>query len=312
MLKPVAEDRRDSKRNRMLKGGVIAFSARHATLPCVLRDLSDTGARLQVAQGSSVPDTFELLVELDGLEAHCQVAWRKPTEIGVMFLEAPRIGNPKRVQIVGVNGPQAKSTLRRGSIVQAPPASPTSAPAEMLAPAVPTPPVTPVVPVAPLAPAATRAASVPSVKVAATRASIPILIAEDDPDDRLLMQEAFRESAFTHPLAFVQNGEELLRYVRGETPYVGREFPGLILLDLNMPKMDGRTALMHLKTDAAFKRIPVIVLTTSNAEEDIQRTYELGVTAFISKPGSFEGLMQLVASLNGFFTRFVHLPTPAA
>ncbi len=282
----------------MLKGGVIAFSGRHATLPCVLRDLSDTGARLQVTQGSSVPDTFELLVELDGLEAHCQVAWRKPTEVGVMFLEPPRISSPKRIQIVGVNGPLARGSLRRSGMVQAPTANPNPQPALPEAP----------IAVSPVGPAATDLNAQP-VKTAATRASIPILIAEDDPDDRLLMQDAFRESAFTHPLAFVQNGEELLRYVRGEAPYEGRAFPGLILLDLNMPKMDGRTALMHLKTVAAFKRIPVIVLTTSNAEEDIQRTYELGVTAFISKPGSFEGLMQLVGSLNGFFTRFVHLPT---
>lgn len=138
--------------------------------------------------------------------------------------------------------------------------------------------------------------------------AIPILIAEDDPDDRMLMQDAFSESAFAHPLAFVQNGEELLKYMRAEGAYTDRAFPGLILLDLNMPKMDGRTALMHLKTDSAFKRVPVIVLTTSNAEEDIHRTYELGVTAYISKPGSYAGLMQLVESLNGFFGRFVSLP----
>lgn len=122
------------------------------------------------------------------------------------------------------------------------------------------------------------------------------------------MRDAFAESKFSHPIAFVEDGVELLRYVRGEEPYQGRRYPGLILLDLNMPKMDGRTALMHLNTDSAFKRIPVIVLTTSNAEDDIHRTYELGVTAYVSKPGSHEGLLELVRALNDFWARFVSLP----
>lgn len=314
MLKRVADERRDGKRNRMLKGGIIAFGARHATLPCVLRDLSDTGARLQVAQGSSVPDTFELIVELDGLEAQCQVVWRKPAEVGVTFLETPKHSAPKRVQIVGVSTPLPRSTLRRADLPaplsqQAPLAQ--QAPATQQAPVTRRNPPTAAVPDPTPSAAPQRVADravPPPPAMAATRTAIPILIAEDDPDDRLLMQDAFRESAFTHPLAFVENGVELLDYMRAAPPYQDRAFPGLILLDLNMPKMDGRTALMHLKTDGAFRRVPVIVLTTSNAEDDIQRTYELGVTAYISKPGSYEGLMQLVASLDGFFTRFVSLP----
>ncbi|MEZ5855958.1 MAG: PilZ domain-containing protein [Hyphomicrobiaceae bacterium] len=116
----VEAERRNVKRSRLLKGGIIAFSARHATIPCVLRDMSDTGARLQVAQGSGVPDTFELIVELDGLEVPCQVVWRKITEIGVTFLAEPKRVNPKRAQIIGNSGPAARSTLRR---------SPTRAPA---------------------------------------------------------------------------------------------------------------------------------------------------------------------------------------
>ena len=117
MIGDETSERRDTKRNRMLKGGYIAFSARHATMPCVLRDLSDTGARLQVAQSSAVPDTFELIVELDGLEVPCQVVWRKMTEVGVEFLDAPQHVNPKRAQVVRQTGPIAKATLRRGSIM---------------------------------------------------------------------------------------------------------------------------------------------------------------------------------------------------
>lgn len=294
-------DNRGGPRSRMLKGGVIAFSGRHATIPCVVRDISEGGARLQVAQGSAVPDTFELIVELDGLEAPCQIAWRKPHEVGVSFLAMPRRAAPKRAQVVGQTGPIGKATLRRTPALPTAPGAPRDLPFEA--------------PAAAVASAATppsRPANAVVLRRAGTAASdttIPILIAEDDPDDRLLMQDAFAESKFTHPIAFVENGVELLKYVRGEAPYEDRQFPGLILLDLNMPKMDGRTALMHLKTNSTFKRIPVIVLTTSCAEDDIQRTYDLGVTAYVSKPGSHLGLLELVASLNDFWTRFVSLPS---
>jgi two-component system response regulator len=291
MLNKVADKRRGGKRSKMLKGGVIAFSGRHATMPCVVRDLSETGARLQVAQSNAVPDTFELLVELDGLEVLSRIVWRKSQEVGVEFLEIPRINTPKRVQIVGHTNPVARATLRRQPTAPAPHTPALATPEPVSVPARPQMPVlrTP-------------------KGAAAQPGSIPILIAEDDPDDRLLIQDAFKESAFEHPIVFVQNGEELLSYVRGEVPYEARRLPGLILLDLNMPRMDGRTALMHLKTDSHFKRIPVIVLTTSNTDDDIQRTYDLGVTAYISKPGSFDGLIQLVTSLNDFWMRYVSMP----
>ncbi|MBS0240975.1 MAG: response regulator [Proteobacteria bacterium] len=287
-----SKDQRGTGRTRMLKGGVIAFSARHATIPCVVRDISEGGARLQVSQSTNVPDTFELIVELDGLEATCEIAWRKVTEVGVRFLEPVKRGAPRRLQIVGHTGAAARPSLRRHPI------------APQLEPVPKAPAVEP--------PRVERSATAQVLRpkhAAAPASVIPILIAEDDPDDRLLMQDAFAESHFTHPIAFVENGVELLQYVRAEPPYQHRHFPGLILLDLNMPKMDGRTALMHLKTDSQFRRIPVIVLTTSNAEEDIQRTYDLGVTAYVSKPGSHQGLLELVSSLNDFWTRFVQLPS---
>ncbi|MEZ5817381.1 MAG: response regulator [Hyphomicrobiaceae bacterium] len=299
-------DKRAGARSRMLKGGMIAFSGRHATIPCVVRDISEGGARLQVAQSSAVPDTFELIVELDGLEVSCLVVWRKLQEVGVGFVGELRRTAPKRAQVVNQTGPVARATLRRAAPL--PSAPPTRS----------TPQASPVAPVAPLVtepasaePEASRPASAQIIRPKSAGGHygpIPILIAEDDPDDRLLMRDAFSESRFTHPIAFVENGVELLQYVRGEPPFEGRPYPGLILLDLNMPKMDGRTALMHLKTDSTFKRIPVIVLTTSSAEDDIQRTYDLGVTAYVSKPGSHKGLLELVASLNDFWARFVSLP----
>ncbi|MEZ5856594.1 MAG: response regulator [Hyphomicrobiaceae bacterium] len=141
--------------------------------------------------------------------------------------------------------------------------------------------------------------------------SISILIADDDADDRMLIEDAFRESRLSNPLHFVENGEELLHFLRGEGKYADRghiKLPRLILLDLNMPKMDGRTALKHLKADPELRRIPVVVLTTSKAEEDILRTYDLGVSSFITKPVTFQGLVEVVRALNTYWIEIVELP----
>lgn len=143
------------------------------------------------------------------------------------------------------------------------------------------------------------------------RHSISILIADDDADDRMLIEDAFRESRLSNPLAFVENGEELLHYLRGQGKFADRgpiKMPRLILLDLNMPKMDGRTALGHLKADPDLRRIPVVVLTTSKAEEDILRTYDLGVSSFIAKPVTFQGLVDVVRALNSYWIEIVELP----
>ena len=142
-------------------------------------------------------------------------------------------------------------------------------------------------------------------------ASISILIADDDADDRMLIEDAFRESRLSNPLHFVENGEELLHFLRGEGRFADRgsiKLPRLILLDLNMPKMDGRTALKHLKADPELRRIPVVVLTTSKAEEDILRTYDLGVSSFITKPVTFQGLVEVVRALNSYWIEIVELP----
>jgi CheY-like chemotaxis protein len=140
---------------------------------------------------------------------------------------------------------------------------------------------------------------------------ITILIADDDIDDRMLIEDAFRECRLGNQLEFAENGEELLHYLRGEGKFAGRDRskqPGLILLDLNMPRMDGRTALKHLKEDPDLRRIPVVVLTTSKAEEDILRTYDLGVSSFITKPVTFQGLVDVVCALNNYWIEIVELP----
>ena len=144
---------------------------------------------------------------------------------------------------------------------------------------------------------------------------ISILIADDDSDDRMLIEDAFEESRLTNPLAFVEDGEQLLAYLRREGKYaalVNEPMPGIILLDLNMPKMDGRTALAEIKGDPKLRNIPVIVLTTSQAEEDILKTYGLGVSSFISKPVTFDGLVDVVKAIGEYWIQIVALPPSQA
>ncbi|MBU3054813.1 response regulator [Pseudomonas indica] len=141
--------------------------------------------------------------------------------------------------------------------------------------------------------------------------SIHILIADDDPDDCLLTREAFRESRMTNEVHFVHNGEELMDYLRHRPPYEDRQRhprPGLILLDLNMPLKDGREALSEIKADENLRSIPVVVLTTSSAEEDIIRSYDCGVNSFITKPVSFRGLLDVVQTLGRYWLQIVELP----
>jgi len=109
----VGSEARSAPRRRILKAGFIAYNDRHSTLPCAVRDLSSTGARLRVNCSVAAPDTFELIIELDGLEVDCQVVWRKATDIGVRFLSAPRIVAAKRVQVVNAIVPQTASLRRK-------------------------------------------------------------------------------------------------------------------------------------------------------------------------------------------------------
>lgn len=144
-----------------------------------------------------------------------------------------------------------------------------------------------------------------------SKKALTILMADDDADDRLLAEEAMVESRVLNELHFVENGVELLSYLRGEGKYSNREnypLPGLVLLDLNMPKMDGREALAELKNDPVLKRIPVVILTTSKAEEDMLKGYDLGAASYIAKPVTFDVLVELMRTLGKYWVEFVELP----
>jgi CheY-like chemotaxis protein len=141
--------------------------------------------------------------------------------------------------------------------------------------------------------------------------TITILMADDDEDDRLMAQEAFQEAHLANDLHFVLDGEELMDYLYQRKKYAdgsNAPRPGLILLDLNMPKKDGREALKEIKSDPALKQIPIVVLTTSKAEEDIYRSYNLGVNSYITKPVSFEGLVEVMKALSIYWFKIVKLP----
>lgn len=139
---------------------------------------------------------------------------------------------------------------------------------------------------------------------------IHIVLADDDEDDRLMAREAFAISLLTNPLDEVTDGVELMEHLHGLLADQ-KPLPGLILLDLNMPRMDGREALAEIKGHAELRRIPVVVLTTSKAEEDIYRTYDLGVNSFISKPISFDGLVAVMSELGRYWLEMVELPKSA-
>ena len=145
--------------------------------------------------------------------------------------------------------------------------------------------------------------------------SLVILMADDDPDDRELAKEALEESKLKNPLHFVENGEELMDYLHQRGAFASQEkypLPGLILLDLNMPKKDGREALQEIKADPNLRHIPVVVLTTSKAEEDIVRSYDLGANSFISKPVTFAGLLHVVRAIGEYWFELVALPSGAS
>lgn len=145
-----------------------------------------------------------------------------------------------------------------------------------------------------------------------TRKTITILMADDDEDDRMFAQDALVEARLANHIDFVEDGEELMDYLRHLGKYDngnGPTRPGLILLDLNMPRKDGREALKEIKADPKLRQIPVVVLTTSKAQEDIFRTYDLGVSSFITKPVSFEGLVDIMKTLSKYWFEIVTLPT---
>ena len=139
---------------------------------------------------------------------------------------------------------------------------------------------------------------------------IVILLADDDEEDRMLAADTLAESRVVNDLRFVEDGDELLDYLyhRGNYAEQPSPTPGLILLDLNMPRKDGREALREIKADPDLRRIPIVVLTTSKAEEDIYRTYDLGANSFITKPVSFEGLVAVMRDIGRYWIEIVELP----
>jgi CheY-like chemotaxis protein len=146
--------------------------------------------------------------------------------------------------------------------------------------------------------------------MAAHAKPIVILLADDDEEDRMLTSDALVESRVVNDLRFVEDGEELLQRGRYADP-AAAPAPGLILLDLNMPRKDGREALREIKADPQLRRIPVIVLTTSKAEEDIFRTYDLGANSFITKPVHFNALVEVMKEIGRYWIEIVELPSGA-
>jgi CheY-like chemotaxis protein len=140
--------------------------------------------------------------------------------------------------------------------------------------------------------------------------SITILMADDDADDRMLAKDAMKESRLGNTFRCVEDGQELMDYLTRNGKYAVEDAPrpGLILLDLNMPRKDGRQALHEIKSDPELRRIPVVILTTSKTEEDVLRSYDLGANSFITKPVTFDRLVEIVRTLGNYWFKIVELP----
>ncbi len=138
-----------------------------------------------------------------------------------------------------------------------------------------------------------------------------LLLADDDPDDRLLLRDALEESRWTSELRAVEDGQELMDYLQRRGAYTAAAaspLPELILMDLKMPRKDGQQALKEIREDPGLRHIPVVILTTSKAEEDVMRSYELGVNSFITKPTSFDTLIEVVGNLRRYWFEVVTRP----
>lgn len=137
---------------------------------------------------------------------------------------------------------------------------------------------------------------------------ISVLLVEDDPGDVLLIREAFADYKVGNVLSVVSDGVEAMQFVRGEGDYADSERPDLVLLDLNLPRKSGAEVLAEIKGDPELSTIPVIVLTTSEAEEDVLRSYKSHANAYITKPVDFDRFKQIVHQIDNFFIGIVKLP----
>ena len=133
---------------------------------------------------------------------------------------------------------------------------------------------------------------------------ISIVLADDDPDDRILVREALNEAGVRNELVTVGDGQELLTHLRAAT-----DLPDLVLLDLNMPRMNGREALAAIRADGRLRRLPIIMLTTSKADEDVVSSYEEGANSYITKPVTFPGLVDVMAALDRYWVQVVEMPS---
>ena len=137
---------------------------------------------------------------------------------------------------------------------------------------------------------------------------VEVLLVEDDPGDVVMTQEAFADYKVANRLTVVSDGESAMSYLRKEGKYADAATPDLVLLDLNLPRMDGREVLAELKADPELRRVPVVVLTTSDAEEDIMRSYDLYANAYVTKPVDFDRFISVVRQIDDFFVSVVRLP----
>lgn len=141
---------------------------------------------------------------------------------------------------------------------------------------------------------------------------IDILLVEDNPGDARLAQEALKDCKIRNSVHIVRDGLEAMAYLRGRENFAGGDLPDLILLDLNLPRMDGREVLAEVKADPVLKRIPVVILTTSKAEEDVLRSYNLHANCYITKPIDLQQFMTVVRSIEDFWLTVVKLPPRGA
>ncbi len=137
---------------------------------------------------------------------------------------------------------------------------------------------------------------------------VSVLLVEDDPGDVMLVREAFAEDKVGNKLSVVSDGVEAMQFIRGEGEYAGRERPDLVLLDLNLPRKSGAEVLAEIKGDPELYTIPVVVLTTSQAEEDVLRSYEMHANAYVTKPVDFARFGEIVRQIDDFFVGIVRLP----
>jgi CheY-like chemotaxis protein len=137
---------------------------------------------------------------------------------------------------------------------------------------------------------------------------VDVLLVEDDPGDVLMTREAFEHHKIRNKLHVVADGVEALQFLRREGPHAGAPRPGLVLLDLNLPRKDGREVLAEIKSDDSLRSIPVVVLTTSEAEEDILRSYDLHANAYVTKPVDFDRFIDVIRQIDDFFVTVVKLP----